>query len=60
VKKVEIKGGAGREYLQGSTALNCNSEFRKTLEGQHIVKFLFLYGGGYSTQNFFVTLAKAK
>jgi hypothetical protein len=28
VKKVEMKGGAGREVEQGSTALNYNPKFR--------------------------------
>jgi hypothetical protein len=28
VKKVEMKGGAGREVEQGPTALNYNPEFR--------------------------------
>jgi hypothetical protein len=48
VKKVEIEGGARREVEQGSTALNYNPDIRHyTLGGQHMVTFLFLYGGGY-------------
>jgi hypothetical protein len=45
VKKVEMKGGGGREVERGSTALNYNPEF--TLNLGRAAYGDFLYGGGY-------------